>query len=217
MKQYNNWEEIDKDTDGLVTSLTYIVLFVNDQVYNYALNIYDSCRNTPYYRRGVKKNINELKRFMESYNTNICRIANVNVETLAVITQSMEDDIKPHIDRYGFAISQTLLNNGCSGELNHLISIASTIDMLCQTSKITIRDFYISMRKLVPIAVNPLAWLSIDKAMFYARMITDNLTPKDVSINLNDIPAISTAFQAISNKMLSPDVFEKAFNECLTR
>ena len=30
MKQYNNWEEIDKDTDGLVTSLTYIVLFVND-------------------------------------------------------------------------------------------------------------------------------------------------------------------------------------------
>ena len=43
MKQYNNWEEIDKDTDGLVTSLTYIVLFVNDQVYNYALNIYDSC------------------------------------------------------------------------------------------------------------------------------------------------------------------------------
>ena len=50
MKQYNNWEEIDKDTDGLVTLLTYIVLFVNDQVYNYALNIYDSCRNTPYYR-----------------------------------------------------------------------------------------------------------------------------------------------------------------------
>ena len=73
------------------------------------------------------------------------------------------------------------------------------------------------MRKLVPIAVNPLAWLSIDKAMFYARMITDNLTPKDVSINLNDIPAISTAFQAIANKMLSPDVFEEAFNECLTR
>ena len=129
----------------------------------------------------------------------------------------MEDDIKPHIDKYGFAISQTLLNNGCSGELNHLISIASTIDMLCQTSKITIRDFYTSMRKLAPIAVNPLAWLSIDKAMFYARMITDNLTPKDVSINLNDIPAISTAFQAIANKMLSPDVFEKAFNECLTR
>ena len=62
MKQYNNWEEIDKDTDGLVTSLTYIVLFVNDQVYNYALNIYDSCRNTPYYRRGVKKNIKRIEK-----------------------------------------------------------------------------------------------------------------------------------------------------------
>ena len=41
MKQYNNWEEIDKDTDGLVTSLTYIVLFVNDQIYNYALRSYE--------------------------------------------------------------------------------------------------------------------------------------------------------------------------------
>ena len=58
MKQYYNCEEIDKDTDGLVTSLTYIVLFVNDQVYNYALNIYDSCSKTTYYSRGVKKNIN---------------------------------------------------------------------------------------------------------------------------------------------------------------
>lgn len=30
MKQYNDWEEIDKDTNGLVTSLTYMVLFLTD-------------------------------------------------------------------------------------------------------------------------------------------------------------------------------------------
>lgn len=39
MKQYNDWEEIDKDTNGLVTSLTYMVLFVNDQVYNYTVSL----------------------------------------------------------------------------------------------------------------------------------------------------------------------------------
>lgn len=214
MKNYSNWQEIDNDTNGLVTSLTYIVLFLNDQVYNSSIDLYENCKITPYYRHGVKKHVNELKKYMEFYNTNICRVANVNVKALALITQSMEDDIKPHIDRYGLTISQILLDNGCCGDLNRIISIASTIDMLCQTSKITIRDFYTAMRKYAPIATNPLNWLSIDKAMFYARRITDNLTPKEVQINLNYIPEISTAFQAIANRMLSSDVFEKAFNMC---
>ena len=80
MKQYNNWEEIDKDTDGLVTSLTYIVLFVNDQVYNYALNIYDSCRNTPYYRRGVKKNIKRIEK--DSWNRTIQTFAGLRMSML---------------------------------------------------------------------------------------------------------------------------------------
>lgn len=50
--------------------------------------------------------------------------------------------------------------------------------------------------------------------MFLTRHITDCLTPKDVHIDLNEIPTISTAFQAIANKLLSPEVFEKAFSEC---
>ena len=33
-------------------------------------------------------------------------------------------------------------------------------------------------------------------------------------LDLNEIPTISTAFQAIANKLLSPEVFEKAFSEC---
>ena len=39
MKHYNSWDEIDQDTGGLVTSLTYIVLFLNDQVYNSTIEL----------------------------------------------------------------------------------------------------------------------------------------------------------------------------------
>lgn len=214
MKHYNSWDEIDQDTGGLVTSLTYIVLFLNDQVYNSTIELRDNIKNTSFYKHEVKKHVNDLYKFMRSYNTNIGITANVNQDALAIITQSMEDDIKPHIDRYGFAISQSLHNAGIHRELNNLISISSTIDMLCQASKITIRDFYTAICKYAPLACNPLLYLSMDKAMFLTRRITDCLTPKDVHIDLNEIPTISTAFQAIANKLLSPEVFEKAFSEC---
>lgn len=55
MKNYSNWQEIDNDTNGLVTSLTYIALFLNDQVYNSSIDLYENCKITPYYRHGVKK------------------------------------------------------------------------------------------------------------------------------------------------------------------
>ena len=213
MKQYNSWDEIDKDTGGLVTSLTYIVLFVNDQVYNSAYELRDKIKNTPYYKHAVKKNVNAIYKCMSSYKTRIQSVAKVNVEALAIITASMEDDIKPHIDKYKYAVSQALHDGGIHGDLNNLLALCSTIDMLCQTSKITILDFYDAMRKKAPIAYNPLEWLSLDKALHIARAITDSLTPKEAAVNLNESPAIATAFQAIANKMLNPEVFEKAFNE----
>ena len=110
MKHYNSWDEIDQDTGGLVTSLTYIVLFLNDQVYNSTIELRDNIKNTSFYKH--EKHVNDLYKFMRSYNTNIGITANINQEALAIITQSMEDDIKPHIDRYGFAISQSLHNAG---------------------------------------------------------------------------------------------------------
>lgn len=110
MKQYNSWDEIDKDTGGLVTSLTYIVLFVNDQVYNFEMQLSNHIKGCGLYRQKVKMLINNMDRQMAAYNRQICRIAGVNAEAMALITQSMEDDIKPHIDRYGFTVSQALHN-----------------------------------------------------------------------------------------------------------
>lgn len=153
---------------------------------------------------------------MKHYNTYVTSHLKVNVEALAVITQSMEDDVKPHIDIYRMAISQALLGAGVTGDLNHVIAMASTIDMLCQMSKITIRDFQDAVLRIAPITCNPLRWLSVDKAMHLARQLTGTLTPKDAYVNLNEIPMVETAFQAIANKLLSPEVFEKAFNEAET-
>lgn len=51
MKHYNSWDEIDQDTGGLVTSLTYIVLFLNDQVYNSTIELKDNIKGTSFYKQ----------------------------------------------------------------------------------------------------------------------------------------------------------------------
>ena len=73
MKQYNSWDEIDKDTGGLVTSLTYIVLFVNDQVYNFEMQLSDHIKGCGLYRQKVKMLVNSMDRQMAAYKRQICR------------------------------------------------------------------------------------------------------------------------------------------------
>lgn len=214
MRQYNDWEEIDKDTNGLVTSLTYMILFVNDQVYNYTVSLMEAMRNSEHYRHNAKRTANAIEKEIDAYNTNIFRIAKANKEAFAEITQSMEDDIKPHIDRYGFTVSQALHNAGCHEDLNKALSICSTVDMLCQTSQITIRDFFTAISKYAPLAYNPLRYLTMDKMLHFARELTEVLTPKEIHVNLNELPEIANAFQAIANNMLRAEVFEKAFESC---
>lgn len=214
MKKYSSWDEIDKDTGGLVTSLTYIVLFINDQVYNFEMQLSDHIKGCGFYRQKIKMLVNKMDRQMAAYNKQISLTAGVNAEAMALITQSMEDDIKPHIDRYGFTVSQALHNAGCHGDLNKAISICFTVDMLCQTSKIAIRDFFTSISKYVPLACNPLEYLSMDKILHLVIELTDVLTPKEIHMNLNELPEITTAYQAIANNMLKTEVFEKAFESC---
>lgn len=212
MRQYNDWEEIDKDTNGLVTSLTYMVLFVNDQVYNYTVSLMETIRNSEHYRHNAKRTANAIEREINAYNTNIFRISKANKEAFAEITQSMEEDVQPHIDRYYYTISQILLDHGVSGSSNRIASLSSTINMLAQMSRITIYDFGERMRGIVPLAYNPLSYLDLGRVEFLSDRLSSEVTGKDVRINLNEQPGIVKAFTAISNALLRPEVFEKAFD-----
>lgn len=123
----------------------------------------------------------------------------------------MEEDVQPHIDRYYYTISQILLDHGVSGMTNQIASLSSTINMLAQMSRITISDFGDRMRGIVPLAYNPLSYLTLDKVEYLSDRLSSEVTGKDVRINLNEQPGIVKAFTAISNALLRPEVFEKAF------
>ena len=88
-----------------------MVLFLNDLVYNYTVSLMEAIRNSEHYRHNAKRTANAIERGINAYNTNIFRIAKANKEAFAEITQSMEEDVQPHIDRSQYTISA----KGCGG------------------------------------------------------------------------------------------------------
>ena len=52
----------------------------------------------------------------------------------------------------------------------------------------------------------------VDKVEYLSDRLSSEVTGKDVRINLNEQPGIVKAFTAISNALLRPEVFEKAFD-----
>lgn len=156
---------------------------------------------------------NEIEREIKAYNTNVFRIAKANKDTLAEITLSMEEDIQPHIERYYYAISQVLLDNNVSGDTNRIASLASTINMLCQMSRVTINDFFEKMSQVVPLAYNPLLYLTLDKVEYLSGQLSNEVTGREIEVNLNEKPSIIQAFTAITNALLKPEVFTRTFEK----
>lgn len=62
-------------------------------------------------------------------------------------------------------------------------------------------------------AYNPLSYLDLGRVEFLSDRLSSEVTGKDVRINLNEQPGIVKAFTAISNALLRPEVFEKAFEK----
>lgn len=210
-QRHKAWQEIEDETNNLVSALTYIILFMNDQVYNHILILEDVLKPSKLYRQKTKYVFNIMDSDIKSYNSRICNIAGIQSDILASITQSMEDDIKPHIDKYFYVMSQILLDKGISGDVNRVASYACTVNMLCQVSSISIKDFGKRICDLYGIENNPLTYLNLAKIEKLSSELSNLVTPKQIKVNLNEEPRVFAAFNCIINSMLNPKVFENAF------
>lgn len=210
-QRHKDWQEIEAETNNLVSALTYVILFMNDQVYNHILILEEVLKPTKLYRQKTKYVFNIMDSEIKSYNNRICNIAGIQPDILASITQSMEDDIKPHIDKYYYAISQLLLDKGVSGTANRVASYACTVNMLCQVSSISIKDFGKRICDLYGIENNPLTYLNLARIEKLSSELSNLVTPKQIKVNLNEEPRVFAAFNCIINSMLNPKVFENAF------
>lgn len=206
-----SWEEIDEQSGMKVTAFTYITLFLNDQVYAYEALLGQEIRKSKLYRGSVKHNFTRLHLAVKEYNRLMMRtLSPVQGDFLAGILSRLEEELKPSLDTYLYQVSQYLLDSGISGEANRLASIASTINMLAQTSNLTISVFNDTVCRPSRIMGNPLQYLNMDRVLYLSGILSDTLTPNGKMVNLNDGNGIADAFTAFNNKLLYSGAFDRA-------
>lgn len=186
--------------EALIWCYTAIVLFINDQVYNYQVSLYEAIVKSKLNRQEMKRNNNSLKKEMRKYNSMINRIiSQKGHERYAEMLSHIEEDCAKHLEIYKFQISQHLLNNGITGDRNLIASLASTIDMLCQTSSLTIQKHY-DMFGFIDYDLRKYELKSISR---YANIITNDCVKRsNVYVNLNEVENIKTAYNTFINKLL---------------
>lgn len=205
--------EFDKG-EGLQVSEqpVFVGLFINDQIYNYLIELEESLKKSSFFRHNFKKTFLEMKCEIEKYNRMMfCKIRKDEL-IFADITQAMEDHLKKHLEILRYSISQTLLDNNIEGALNLLASLSVLINILCQCSKIVATAFTEKVYEKFGIRATNLDYLKLTEVERLSQKLAGLLVSpsKDkAELDLNRIPSIMTAFNVLLNKMLEPEYLIK--------
>lgn len=211
-----SWEQMDKMTEGMVSSFTYLVLFINDQIYAADMEINEVLPNDPeLYRGSARKTYARLHKSIDNFVTvNNSYLGKEGSYATADVLASVEDDMKPHINNLYYAVSQSLLEAGVEGNRNIVASKVAILNMLCQLSRILILEFDRRLRSRFGEGRNPLEVLSQDKHEYLSFNLMEDLVPKSVKVNLSKDDRIDRAFDVFNNKLLHGDFFNKALDNC---
>lgn len=209
-------DKLDSLTGEKITRLDYMVIFLNDQIYNSSLMLEDSMKKNGFMRFEAKNFFKGVKECIERYNAKIDRMGEDFIELVADITSSMEEDIQPHLDKYRYRVSQLLLDAGIDGAANQVLSILeqmilmSTIaqscighieDMFYEHTMLRGRDYTKFLRME-----------SVDvKIRRLSNQIASKVLKKEVTLNFGQDQQLIQAFEAIKNKLFDAKVYDKAF------
>lgn len=137
----DNWEALDKKTNGKVTAFTYIVLWLHDRVYSYSTDLYYGVKKSKYYRHAVKKTVNEIYNEAGVVCNENFSILGKSALFLSEVNGNVSGSMEKHIMLYKYAVQQALLDAGVGGEANELASQAMRGQYACAGAVIRHRRF----------------------------------------------------------------------------
>ena len=123
-KHMKDWEAVEKDSNGLVSLLTYISLFINDQIYGYYADMSEVMNKSGLNRHMAKKLFRDMGREIRSYNSMINSAMGDASDFFADSMITMEEDLKPSLERNRWQINQILTDKGVDAERNEIASYA---------------------------------------------------------------------------------------------
>lgn len=208
-------DALDELTNGKITQMEYMVIFLNDQMYNTSIVIEDILRKNNRYRHKEKMLCNEIKKEIKKYNDSIANWSPSFVELIADVTASLEEDIKPSLDIYAYQISQAFLNNGISGCDNQMLTqthILSVLHRMASTCLEGIRDLYFKHTSCYYTSLVQLEIKNIDRLASELSFISErSLREKKLVIVLASNEMAKKAFDVVLKKIWDTKLYDKAF------
>lgn len=200
----DNWDALDKKTNGEVTAFTYIVLWLHDRVYSHSTDLYYGVKKSKYYRHAVKKTVNEIYNEASVACNESFSILGKSALFLSEVNGNVSGSMEKHIMVYKYVVQQALLDAGVGGEANELASQASVVNMLAQVLSYVIDDF--RRMALTPWRVknNPLEYMRQEPIRYKTQKLANLLADNREAVNLNKSKRVVDASTA------SPTPFSQA-------
>lgn len=208
-------EDLDNLTNRKITQMEYMVIFLNDQMYNTSLVIEDVLRKNGKYRHKEKMLCNEIKKEIGKYNNRLDNWSREFITLIADVTSSLEEDIKPSLDIYSYQISQALLDHGVSGVNNQIMTQVHQLFVLNRMAVSVldgIQDMYFKHTacyypSLFQLEIKNLDRLSSELFGISAKTLKD----KDIVVDLSANKMVTAAFDVVLKKIWDTKFYDKAF------
>lgn len=201
----NNIDSLEEQTHNLFTSLTYIVLFLNDQVDNYSVALKQDIEKRSYYKGKIKQYHKKLVKQVRYYNSLVYQMTKTQIDSFADTMSKMEEELLKHIETYKYCVSSYFLTKKIEGEINQDMSNMIVINMLCQVSNLTIQNFHSQLRKfgLKSDFFDKLNVKEVKETDFaLIREMTYMLPESAANFDINEDENVFKAFKVFTNKLL---------------
>lgn len=191
----------------------YASLYMNDQIELLLMEAKDAITRAGLFRHTVKYLYNLAWKEMKHYNRRIQERINVPIDRFADMMQSMEDQLRPHLQNLYYAVSQCLLSQGVEGERNTALSKLALVQMLCASNHAAVDKFREETRRLVGIESPHLDYLYMARLRKPVVDLQEEIMPQSAAVDLTADGRILDAFNVFARKMLDRRVFRQVLQE----
>lgn len=190
-------------------SALYASLYMNDQIELLLMEAKDAMARAGLFRQQAKRLYNLAWKEMKHYTRRIQERINVPIDRFADMMQSMEDQLRPHLQRIYYAVSQSLLSQGVEGERNTVLSKLALVQILCAANHAAVDKFREETRRLVGIESPHLDYLYMARLRKPVLELEAQLEPQIAAFDLTTDGRILQAFNLFASKLLDRQVFRK--------
>lgn len=213
----NNLDKMIQKSESIYHTVEIMTLFVNDQAYNYILELGEKIKKNPVYRQSVKKTFNDMEKAIKRYNSSIYSKDDsrnkVKSYMIAEITQLMEEDLSKHIYEISNVTRYALTKRGFKQDRVEIATLSIIVSCMATISDRLLSNGYKMLEEVSGTAFKgDFDFLSIKSVSYLSVKLSDYLTNGEINLSKDEADRISKAMDAFLYDMSNEETVDKIFD-----